>query len=518
MKRNLILVLLFFAVWITPFLSQQNLLPNSSYYKDKLFSPFNNKSFSNGSFLPACESEINLIDKIADSTKQYYYITSFLIKRHLFELSGKDYYLTISPTFDIARGKDLNDSLGTKYYQNTRGYHIEGDLLKKFSFSTSFYENQSTFNKFETDYYKSAGELYPTYNSYSLQNAVIPGAARTKPFKQTGFDYAYAIGNVIYSPTKNIKLIGGNNSHFIGTGHRSLFLSDNSIYTPYFQMNLKLNSKWNFVYMRTRLMNLIRRPIQTDVEAYYQPKGYSVNYLTYNASDKITVSFFEGIIWSKGDSISSHKVNPMFYNPIPGISELGEKNKKKINGLLGVNLEYIYNSQHRFYNQIALSNYDLKNIGFQIGYRGYDIAGLKNFMVQAEYNNLPKHLYYSKNSNLNYSNYNLPLAHTKGTNFQEFLVRANYEYQYIYVDVKLIVYSFSDYIRGSLEAVNLNTKTQTGIVQNHQFEVGCRFNRKMNITVFGSYLFRNDTSNNLTPTKFFNFGIRTGLINHYNDF
>jgi hypothetical protein len=51
--------------------SQQNLIPISSYYKDKLFSPFKSTSFSNGSFLPVAESQIDLIKNIADSSKQY---------------------------------------------------------------------------------------------------------------------------------------------------------------------------------------------------------------------------------------------------------------------------------------------------------------------------------------------------------------------------------------------------------------------------------------------------------------
>ncbi len=519
MIRKLILLFTVLFFGINTLLSQQNLIPINSYYKDKLYSPFNNKSFSNGSFLPACESEINLINKIADSSKQYYQITAFLMKKHLIEIKDKDYYLTISPTFDISRGKDKNDSLGPSLYQNTRGIFIEGDFFKNFSFSTSFYENQSLFTRYETAYYKSAGELYPNGNNYNAQNAVIPGAARTKPFKIGGFDYAYAIGNFIYAPTKRIQISGGNNAHFVGAGYRSLLLSDNSINSPYIQANIKITPKLSFVYMRSKLTNLLRRPIKTTDEAYYESKGLSVNYLTYKHSEKFNISLFEGIIWSKGDSISSKNANPLFYNPVPITSSLVASDiKKDFNSLIGINTEYLINSKHRIYNQFAMSNFDLKNMGFQLGYRGYDYGNLKNFMFQFEYNYVSRLLYTSTNRRLNYSQYNLPLAISRGNGFQEFVIRGNYEYQYFYIDVKVNLYQLEGFQKGSLLAIHQNNTRQHGTIQQEQIEIGFRLNRKMNITVFGSYLYRQESAKDSYLTKFFNLGIRTGLINHYNDF
>jgi len=497
--------------------SQQNLLPTGSYFKDKLFSPFDSTNYSSGSFLPICESDYNLTKKIADSTKRYYQITSFLMKKHLIELTGKDYYLTISPTFDLERGRDQNDTL-TSLFQNTRGYHIEGDLFKNFSFSTSFYENQSRFTKYETAYYNSVGELYPNYISYGTQNAVIPGAARTKPFKVGGFDYAYAIGNIIYAPTSRIKIIVGNNSHFIGAGYRSLLLSDNSINSPYIRTNIQLSSKWSFVYMRSRLMNLMRRPLHSSAESYYETKGLSVNYLTYTPTKHLNLSLFEGIIWNRGDSITSKSVHPLFYNPLPGISSLSIANKNEANSLLGLNLEFLPTIKHRFYSQVAMSNFDEKNMGFQIGYRGYNFGKLKNFMFQFEYNYVSKLLYTSTNRRLNYSQQNLPLAHTKGNGFQEFIVRANYEYKQFYIDIKFNFYQLDNFQSGSLLPVDKKNLYFNGTTQQEQFEIGYRFNRKMNITIFGSYTYREESLKNTIPTKFLNIGFRTSLINHYNDF
>ena len=165
-----------------------------------------------------------------------------------------------------------------------------------------------------------------------------------------------------------------------------------------------------------------------------------------------------------------------------------------------------------------MSNFDTKNIGYQVGFRGYNFADLKNFMFQFEYNNVPKNLYTSTNRRLNYSQYNLPLAHTKGSGFQEFIIRANYEFNYLYVDVKINLYQLDGFQSGSLLAINKKNKIQSGTSQQEQIEFGVRLNRKMNIVLFGSYLFRQESLENSYMTKFLNFGFKTALINHYNDF
>jgi hypothetical protein len=503
--------------------AQQNLLPLHTYYKDKLFSPFTHGNYTGGSYLPITERVFPLHHKIADSSKQYYDLTETLFKRHLIEVKGKDFYLTVSPTIDLVKGKNFADTANESPLQNTRGIHIEGDLFSNFSFSTSIYENQARFTAYENLYYLSIGELYPnaTGKGYNTQNAIIPGAARTKPFKTSGFDYTYAIGNIVYQPTKFLELSTGNNAHFIGSGYRSLLLSDNSINAPYVQSRVKLSTKLSFVYMRSKLLNLIRRPIYTTVESNYESKGYAVNYLNYSIHDKFNISLFEGSLYNKVDSITSNRVNPLFYNPIPFLSSALIRDLTQFSSVEGLNLEFILNPENRFYSQLALSNFDFDYLGFQLGYRGYNFGKLKDFMLQLEYNNVPKNLYQSKNSRLNYVQSNLPMAHTKGNGFQEFILRANYELNRAYLDIKTIYYLFEAYQSLSVFPLDMNLPAQKGNVIHQQVELGYRFNRNMNLTLFGTWMLRNIAVTNLSGpanTNCLYIGIRTGLINHYNDF
>jgi hypothetical protein len=499
--------------------SQQNLSLLNQFYRDRYFLHAGQADVPVTSVFPFNESDFDLNKRLADSSKQYYELTQILFKKHLLEFKGEDYYLTISPVADLSIGKDLSDTNSRRLFQNTRGIFVEGDLLKNFSFSTAFYENQSRLSTYETSYYRSIGELYPNQSSgvYNTQNAVIPGAARTKPFKSDGFDYAYAQGNLIYKPHRSIALIAGNTPHFIGNGYRSILLSDNGVGSPFFRADVTFSKKWKFMYLRQRLLNLMRKPVSTTVESYYESKGMSVNYLTFHATKKIAISLFESAIWSRGDSLSSFASNPLIYNPIPFVAPLAI-GKDKLTSVIGLNLSMLVGNNHHLYGQFALTNLNVEASAFQLGYRGYSFFGLKDFMLQLEYNYVAKDMYSSSNRRLNYMHYNLPIAHPAGTNFNEFLLRTNYEWKRIYADLKTIVYLLEDHSSVALLPVKKITTQRSGSVLHNQLEVGYRFNRKMNLTIFGSWLLRSEMLDVFQKTSIFSFGLRTAINNHYNDF
>jgi hypothetical protein len=514
------LVLTYFTIIsFTCSFAQQNTLLLNSFFKDKLFDNSTNDQYIGSSFLPVYESEYSLNDKVRDSSKQYYDLTETLFKKHLFEAKGSNYYITISPVIDLQIGKDLADTADRRLFQNTRGVFVECDLYKNFSFSTAFYENQGRYSNYESNYYKAHGELYPNQSAgkYTTQNAVIPGGGRTKIFKLDGFDYAYAVGNLVYKPHRSIVLSAGNTTNFIGDGYRSLLLSDNSVASPYFRASFRLSEKWEFNYLRSRLINLMRRPVSTTVEAYYETKAFSTNYVSFKPNSKITISLFEGVIWSKGDSIVSKRVNPLYYNPIPFVANIA-LSENEVNSVIGLNFSMLPFKSHRIYGQLAIGNLNSDQLAYQLGYRGYNYFGLKNFMVQMEYNNVSNEMYTSSNSRLTYSHYNLPLAHTKGNSFQEFILRNNYEWKRVYYDVKSILYLLKDYSSVGLLPVKKETSLENGFVFLQQIELGYRFNKKMNLTLFFNWQYRSEQLTfNETTNQFF-IGLRTGINNHYNDF
>lgn len=513
-------ILLFFSFALAEsLLAQHNTVLLNSFFKDRYFLHSTKDQVIGNSFFPIYESTYDVNHKIADSSKQYYELTEILFKKHLFEARGEDFYITISPIADLRRGRDRADTNVRTLFQNTRGVFVEGDLLKNFSFSTIFFENQARFTQYESVYYSAVGELYPnqTTGKYGTQNAVIPGAARTKPFKGDAFDYAYAQGNIEYRVHPSLILNAGNTPMFVGDGYRSILLSDNSTGTPFFRADLKILNNLRFTYLRSRLLNLMRKPVSTTVEAYYEPKSLGVNYLSWQPYQKLTVSLFESTVWSKGDSITARRMNPLLLNPLPLLSGLLVPSDE-ISSVTGLNLSWILNSQHRVYGQWALTGFDVKKQAWQVGYRGFSFFGLPDLMLQLEYNDVSSGMYTAANRRLNYVNYNLPLAHPRGNGFREILLRTNYEWKRTYIDLAVFIFMLKDHSQLDLLPVEKPVDRQTGTLFNQQVEIGYRFNRKMNLSVFAHYLYRNEHFGDQHMTSAFSVGFRTAINNHYNDF
>ena len=495
--------------------SQNNLISTHSYYRDQLMQSGRSNPYVGSGFLPIIESDYNLNQRIQDSSVFYSDFTIGLNRKHMVELEGKDYFLTISPIGQISMGKDVMDTSNSFLYQNSRGILVEGDLFKNFSFSTSFFENQSRFSDFETKFISEHGEIYTYWNGYKQQNGVVPGAARTKSFKIFAFDYAYAIGSLIYKPIKRLSIVAGNNQQFIGSGYRSMLLSDNSCGSPYLRLDYKLNSKWTLNYLRARHMNLVRKKTYNTVEGYYQPKGFSANYISYQLSKESSISFFEGSTWSMGDSLSTKSLNPLFFIPIPGMSALVSKSTYSVYGL---NFSQIIRSKFRIYSQIALGSGGRNQYSFQVGTRAYNLEKLNNSMLQVEFNMASKNMYSDAYARLNYGNYNMPLAHIKGSGFKELLVRFNTEIQHCYIDFKSSTYFLNGYNSQALLPVRITTNENYGVVFNNQLELGIRFNSKLNVNTFCSVILRNEILNDTQSNLIFQAGIRTGIMSQYNDY
>ena len=517
MKGFLLIAICCFSAFYS--LGQQNLLPLHSFYKDQLFSNKLSKPYNEGSFFPTSEGDYDLIPAILDSTPRYYTVTDILYRKHLIEITSKDCYITISPAANISSGRDFTDTSERRLMQNTRGVFVEGDLFKKFSFATSFYENQARFTPYEDNYYSSVGERYQnSAGEYYAQNAVIPGAGRTKDFKGDGFDYAFAVGYFTYAPIKQLRISAGNNPQFIGDGHRSILLSDNSFAAPYLRLDWKINSKFNFTYYRSRLINLLRRRLSSSAEVYYETKGHSVNYFTYKPTKKMSISLFEGSIWNRGDSLTSTTSHPLYFNPVPFISSLILDGENEVVSLLGINANYQLGDKHRVYGQLAMNDWNTSKIGYQLGYRGYNFFGLSDFMLQLEFNHVPAKMYEVSNPRLNYSHNNLPLAHSKGSGFREMILRANYEYNHWFFDVKSVFYILNDYSQDAHLALYESEPTIDGAIFYQAVELGYRFNRKMNLSIFGRWRWRTTSEAGIPIANTIQIGMRTGLTNHYNDF
>ena len=232
----------------------------------------------------------------------------------------------------------------------------------------------------------------------------------------------------------------------------------------------------------------------------------------------MSISLFEGSIWNRGDSLTSKMSHPLYYNPVPFISSLILNGKNEVVSLLGINANYQLGDNHRIYAQLAMNDWNTEKLGYQLGYRGYNFFGLNDFMLQLELNHVPANIYEASNPRLNYSHYNLPLAHSKGSGFREMVLRANYEYKHWFADLRSAFYILDDFSQGAHLALYESSPAIDGAIYYQALELGYRFNRKMNLSIFSRWRIRMTSEFGIPVANSIQVGMRTALTNHYDDF
>ena len=445
-----------------------------------------------------------------DSTKVSFRdkLKKHFMDAYLFEVHEKNVNLYLSPVVNFQAGQDWLDEGGPTLYQNTRGIYVKGTLLKNFSFATTFVENQARFSKYENNFISSHGEFYPNASTVQ-QNGVVPGGGRTKPFKEGGYDYGYAIGSFLYKPIENIQIRAGNAPTFVGSGYRSLILSDNSYQAPSLDVKYTFLKKWSYGIRRTRCFNLIRKTAFSTVEGYYQPKASSRHYLNYQVNQNITLGLSENSIWSMGDTATTSP-NGLYYAPVPFIGLTQSTNHT----IYGFDASEVVGKKTKFYQQFVLSGFDVSQMGFQLGVRFYDL--LPNSMLQLEYNKVGGELYAADAPNMSYTHYNLPLAHPKGQGFDELVIRANVSVKRIYGESKTVCYWLKNYNERDLLPMDNESPSIDDLIIHQQFELGYRINPKINFCFFGRAVLR--VSDIDITQMLIHIGLSTNLFNSYNDY
>ena len=258
----------------------------------------------------------------------------------------EQFYVAIDPVFNFETGIDQADTTfwsdSVNFYKNTRGFRLQGHIGKRFSFFSSFYENQAIFPRYQDARIRSQGEWYNNNGTPVQFNGVVPGQGRTKVFKTNGFDYAMASGYVSFSPHRTVNLQFGTGKHFIGEGYRSLLLSDNSFNYPY----LRVSTRWfkdrvQYTNIFASLSSLNRLPESSTSEPLYQPKAGSFHYLTVIPHWRVQLGLYEATIWQRWDTAASEPFNPLQLNPVMGVNTVAYGLENDNNTLLGLTAKVI---------------------------------------------------------------------------------------------------------------------------------------------------------------------------------
>ena len=509
--------------------SAQLYFPNQHFYTgqiDKVFmqdSSVRNYHNSHLSMRPVLDKRTNPDSIYFKNEKYYYWITQKLFKENFLIFEGDGFWCAVDPIVDFEGGTDFSGDSLEYLYWNTRGIRVQAKFLDKVAFSTSVYENQAFVPDYVEDYVDNHGEFRPQGANYKQENAVFPGYARTKQFKENGYDFAFAQGQVSVTPNQWINIHFGNGNQFVGNGYRSLLLSDFTVNYPFLKVEGNFwdgRIQYNTIYALHQ--NLYRMPFDETVEATYERKIGTYHYLDFAITPKLQIGLFEGALWKRSDSLGTVTPNWLFLNPVPFANGAIMANAQDYNAVFGVNYSWIFLS-NRFYGQFVFDQKTLS--GIQLGFASYDLL-TQGLDIRLEANYTKNYTYIADEKRYNYTHYNLPLAHPLGAGFKEGIAHISYTKNHFFVSNRTVVYNqmVNDTVMDGTNLLSdeLNSSSTALVdrnVLNNTLEVGYRFNKRYNLQAVIGWVYRQEQRPGTRDlTNYVYAGIKTRLHNKTLDF
>jgi hypothetical protein len=525
-----ILALLLFSSVLT--LHAQQIIPYSHYQYQKL-----NKSLYSfdtrfhTSLKPTIADDTTLVKQldslltIGTERTRSTWVGRKLFNEHLVEINKEDYtfYLDFLPDFQV--GRDTEHGINT--WLNTRGYQLGGTVGTKFSFYSSGFENQSRFNNYLTNYINEKG--------------VIPGMANDKfGVEKINKDWAYATAVINYRANKFFNFTLGQDKNFIGDGYRSMLLSDVASPYPFFKVTATVG---NVKYMA--MWSQFQDPLSPKLsyDNGFRKKWGAFHYLDWNVNNRLSLGFFDAIIWQGADETGRRGFDVSYLNPIIFLRTVEGINGSPDNALLGLTAKYKLLSNLSVYGQFAADEFTAKQVfagdgywankfAYQLGVKGFDAFKVPGLNYLAEFNTARPFTYSQRTSVLNYGQYAEALAHPMGANFREFLTIWNYQLQKWSFAAQA---NFANYGLNNGENVGKDInesyetrtsqngyKTGNGLKTDFMYldgKVSYVINPKYNLRLEAGGIFRQE-KNNLSNDKtiMFTFGLRSTFRNIYQDF
>lgn len=425
---------LFLSTLAAPTVAQ---VSNQSYsysyyqkYNDILYSPETRLHTSSRPFLfknELLQRKDSLAAANAIDSKNWFVRKIF--NEHLVQVEKDDhtFYIDFLPDFMI--GSELINEDKRKTWLNTRGVQAGLTIKDKFTFHTSFYENQGVFANYLDDYVATTG--------------IVPGQSSSKNPTNKEKDWMYASASLSYDFSDYFQLTVAYDKNHIGDGYRSLLLSDFSSNYTHIKFtgtigNVQYTSIWAY-------MNDPNNPRIDSLNSGGRfgdgIKYGAFQYIDYNATNRLSIGFFQSVIWANRNQAGYRGFDFNYANPGVFLRPVENNNRTSPDKMfLGLNAKYKVLKNVTAYGQFLLGEFTAKEFfanngyahnkwGGQLGVRGFDAFGVKNLNFLGEYNLVRPYTYQHFASISNYSNNGEPLAHPKGANFREILGIANYSWK-----------------------------------------------------------------------------------------
>ncbi|MDQ3048220.1 MAG: hypothetical protein M3R27_11785 [Bacteroidota bacterium] len=470
------------------------------------------------------------IVKINDSTAAFPRLLAGT-KAEEHDKKKKKFVIEVYPLITLSSGFEASK---TPVFTNevAIGGHLLGNIGEKFSFNFKGLAGRGLFNSYVDSIIKETNVIPGMGYAYHRSNDT------TGPHKT--YSYQYFSGYISWSPNKIFNIQAGQDKHFWGDGYRSLFLSD--VAAPYPFLKITTNV-WKLSYVN--LFTAMKDATQPSGLKQDRLNKYATfHYLGWNATKRINIGIFESIIWQGSDSLRHRGYDVNYLNPVmffrPTEYSLGSSD----NAFVGLSFKIKLFKKQQFYGQLLLDEFLLKEVraqngwwankqAFQLGFKSFDLFGLKRLNLQTEFNYVRPYTYAHGSVQQNYGHMNQPLAHPLGANFTESVSFLNYRHKRFFFEAKFIYAVYGADSAGTDYGKNIfvsyrNRPSEYGHFTTQGFQANLitaslraayildtRMNLKLELGFVERIL---QTSYFIKKTPYVFIGLRTDLSNLYDDF
>lgn len=528
-------IAILFAILPILLKSQQTNLPLNANYLNAIDEQLQRQGVGvHTAIKPYIRSEVDTeiaLDSILDHPIEEGFHAN-LSKGDILEFRKKNCFIGINPILDMEFGYDISQN--EILYRAGYGAELKADLGKKLSLGFNFQGVQDKPQDYVADLIETT--------------QVVPGY-RNADIKDNGFSSAMYSGYISYTPSKHFNMQVGNDKNFWGDGYRSLFLSDQSSNYPYVRLSANF---WKIKYVY--LLNFLNyQPLDSlynfDFTQEKEKKYAAFHYLSVDFTDWFQWGFFEGVTWQHADSNGVRGMEWNYLNPVLFIRPVEFALGSPDNITLGMNFKFKPHHQHTIYSQILLDDLDISKarggkgfyrtkIAAQIGYKTYNLAGVRGLNLQTEFNLVRPYVYAHKIAEQNYTHFNQSLAHPLNANFYEILTFIRYNrknwigsFSFQYAKQGLDEFGkhngsnifVSDFVInfGDLDNAydNKFLQGQKTNILSFSARGGYLVNKSINLSIEAFCNYRTKKSSVIDEKNIiFGMGLKTGLFNRYTDF
>lgn len=344
-------------------------------------------------------------DSLVFPSRHSLFKTFYKTPAHFFEVKEKDFFLSVNPVLQYRIASEQGNS--ERLYVNTRGTAIRGLIARRLGFSVLLLENQERGPRFFKD----------RVNEFQA----VPGVGFYKSFKQTGYDYFDGRGSINFTAARYLDLQFGYDKNFIGSGYRSLLLSNFGNSYLFFKVNTRI---WKLNYLNL-FMELTPQFNRGGGDRLLDKKYAVMHHLSLNVTKWMNVGFFEAVLFGRRNHFDFTYLNPVIF-----LRPAEQQNGSADNAFVGIDLKMNMARHIQWYGQLLFDEFVLKEVrsrsgwwankyAVQLGMKYVDVLGVRNLDLQGELNMIRPFTYTHHDSLTNYTHYNQPLAHPMGANLAE---------------------------------------------------------------------------------------------------